>query len=95
MDNTEKIIIQKEESNGLATAAMVLGIIGIILGVIPFVGWFMLPLWLLAIIFGFIGMRNPIKKGFAITGIILGTLTFVYKIGFWVILLITSAASTY
>ncbi|GIN59038.1 hypothetical protein [Lederbergia ruris] len=95
MDNTEKIIIQKEETNGLATAAMVLGIIGIILGVIPFIGWFTLPLWLLAIIFGFIGMRNPVKKGFAITGIILGTLTFVYKIGFWIVLILSSAASGY
>ncbi|MFC4075469.1 hypothetical protein [Salinithrix halophila] len=89
-----KIVIQTPEGNGLATAALVLGIIGLVIGIIPFVGWLVFPLWILAIIFGAIGARKKIKKGQAIAGIVLGTGTFVLKVGFWILMLIGIASGS-
>jgi len=57
-------------SNGMAIASMVLGILSILFGWIPiigFVSWVLAPLGL---IFGFISMGKPTGKGFAITGLI-------------------------
>lgn len=95
MENTQRIIIEKADSNGMATAALVMGIVGLVIGIIPFIGWFMFPLWILAIIFGFIGRQNPIKKGFATTGLILGSITIGYKFGFWIVLILFSLATEY
>lgn len=91
MENTQKIIIQREDTNAIATAALVLGIIGLVIGIIPFIGWFMLPLWILAIVFGYLGRKKTIKQGLATTGMVLGIITFVYKFGFWIILIAISA----
>lgn len=82
--NRETIIIQNQ-SNGAATTALVLGIIGFIVGLIPYLGWFMAPVWLLAVIFGLIGMRKKYKRGTAIIGLIFGILGAAYKIGFWIV----------
>ncbi|NJP37939.1 hypothetical protein HCN83_10110 [Bacillus luteus] len=76
----------------MATAALVLGIIGLVIGIVPFIGWFVMPLWILAVVFGIIGMQKEIKKGMALTGVILGGITILYKIGFWVLMIIGSAA---
>jgi hypothetical protein len=60
------------ESNGLAVAALVLGIIGVLSGLIPL---FFLGAWAcgaLALIFGLTGRRRPAKKGMATAGSILG-----------------------
>lgn len=65
--------------NGAATAALVLGICGIVLMAIPFfIGWFLggIP-DILAIILGIVGLNNAgaklgIGKGAAVTGIVLG-----------------------
>lgn len=95
MENSQRIIIEKEGSNGMATAALVLGIVGVVIGIIPFFGWFVFPLWILAIIFGVIGMQNPVNKGLAITGLVLGSATVLYKFGFWLVLIIFSMATEY
>jgi len=76
--------------NGMATASLVLGIIGLVIGIIPFIGWFALPLWILAIIFGIIGAKKQVKKGLAISGIILGSFTVAYKFGFWILIALGS-----
>lgn len=83
-DNQQTIVIQNE-TNTAATTAFVLGLIGLIIGFIPYIGWFMAPVWFLAIIFGLIGMRKPYKRGTSIAGLILGLLGAIYKIGFWVV----------
>ncbi|WP_202407128.1 hypothetical protein [Pseudalkalibacillus hwajinpoensis] len=49
--------------NGLAVSSIVLGIIGLVLLLIPLIPY---PLAILAIIFGVIGKKKPVKKGFAI-----------------------------
>lgn len=71
--------------NGPATAAMVLGIVGVVLAMIPILGLFALPLGVLAIVFGAVGLRKhgketPKGKGAAITGLVLGVLCFALAI---------------
>jgi hypothetical protein len=90
--NETKVIITKPEGNGLATASLVLGIIGLLSGIIPFIGWFFLPLWILAIVFGAIGMKKEIKTGQAKAGLILGIITIAYKVGFWLMMLLGLSA---
>lgn len=72
--------------NGLGTASLVLGIIGLIFAVIPVVGlFFAIPLGTLALIFGAVGVVRASKgkatnKGVSIAGLVLGVLTFVMAI---------------
>ncbi len=68
------------ESNGLAVSSMVLGIIGLVLFLVPIIPY---PLAILAIIFGVIGKKNSLKKGFAITGLVTGIVTLGLKVWFW------------
>lgn len=82
--------IQQEE-NGLATSAMVLGIIGFVIGIIPFIGWFAVPLSILAVIFGVLGMRKKTKRGQAIAGLSLGAALLAWKIGFWILIILLGA----
>jgi hypothetical protein len=61
---------------------MVIGIVGAVLAFIPIIGLFALPLAVLAIVFGIVGLRQHGRrtsrgKGPAITGIVLGGLSFV------------------
>ena len=69
-----------QAANGLAVAAFVLGIIGLVLFSIPVIPY---PLAILAIIFGGIAATKHVKKGFAITGIVTGIVTLAIKLAFW------------
>lgn len=63
------------KTNGLAIAALVLGIIGLLLCWIPFLG---LGLGVVAIILGLLGLRRrPAGKGMSIAGLVLGALAVV------------------
>jgi hypothetical protein len=66
------------KKTGLATAAMVLGIIAVCTGLIPILGMIALPCGVLAVIFGLIGLKR--RKGFAITGLVTGLLGFILAI---------------
>ncbi|WP_416729822.1 hypothetical protein [Fictibacillus sp. JL2B1089] len=79
---------EAEKSNGMAVSSLVLGVVGLALGLVPFFGWFMLPAWILAIVFGAIGLKKEQSKGMSYTGLILGIATFVYKFGFWFLVII-------
>lgn len=46
----------------------------------------MAPVWILAVVFGLIGMRKKFKRGTAVAGLILGLLGAGYKPGFWLFL---------
>lgn len=71
---------EQDNSNGLGVTALVLGIIGLVLFAVPFIPY---PLAILAIIFGAISLRKPVKKGFGITGVVTGIITIILKIWFW------------
>lgn len=74
-------------SNGSATAAMVLGIVGAAFGLIPILGFLALILGVLAIVFGFGGRRKLRRgetlrgKGAATSGIVLGVVAI--GLGIW------------
>jgi uncharacterized membrane protein len=54
-------------SNGLGTAGLVLGIIGLILALVPFMIWLAVPLGIIGAILAFIG-RSKARKGEATNG---------------------------
>lgn len=77
----QTVYVQAAPGNGLAVTALVLGIIGLVLSMVPFIPY---PLAILAIIFGAVGLKKQIKKGLAITGIVTGIITLALKVWFWV-----------
>ena len=65
----QTVIINQVEkkSNGIGTAGFVLALIAIFLGWVPVLGWI---LWLLGLIFSFVGVfKTP--KGLAIAGLVI------------------------
>lgn len=68
----EPVIVR--QGNGMAVAALVLGIVGSVFGLIPILGLIALPLGILAIIFGFVGRKRSIGRGMALAGILTGAL---------------------
>ncbi len=58
----------------MAVASLVLGIIGLLIPFIPFLGAYAIPLTLLALLLGALGMRKAQGKGLAIAGLVLGIL---------------------
>ncbi len=77
----QQVVYAQPQGNGLAVTALVLGIIGLVFSMVPFLPY---PLAILAIIFGFIGLKKQVKKGLAITGIVTGIITLGLKVWFWV-----------
>lgn len=75
-------IVLEKKSNTAATVSITLATLGFVFGLIPLFGWLLLPVWLLAIIFGIVGLFKEYKRGMAIAGITMGILTFIYKIYF-------------
>ena len=73
---TVNVNVPKDTASGLATAAMVIGIIGLILAFIPIVGFISWILCPLAVVFGGTALFGAIQKekpkGAAITGLITG-----------------------
>ena len=65
----QTVIVNQAEkkTNGIGTAGFVLALIALFLGWIPFLGWI---LWLLGLIFSFVGVfRTP--KGLSIAGLVI------------------------
>ena len=58
--------------NGLAVAALTLGIFGILFGLIPILFFLAWILGLLALIFGLIGRKQPVRRKMATWGALLG-----------------------
>jgi hypothetical protein len=78
---TQHLIVEKR-TNSAASISIGLAITGFVFSLIPFLGWFLIPVWVLAILFGIIGLFKQYKRGLAITGIAIGIFTFIYKISF-------------
>ncbi|SFT83504.1 Protein of unknown function [Actinopolyspora lacussalsi subsp. righensis] len=84
---------EQQPSNGLGTAALVLGIIGVVLSLIPGIGIIAWPVVIVGIILGIIGIRKvsqgrATNKKAAITGTILSGVGLVICI-IWAILTIS------
>ncbi|MBT2445092.1 DUF4190 and DUF4352 domain-containing protein [Streptomyces sp. ISL-36] len=84
----------QQARNGLGVAALVVGIVGLVFGIIPFLFWLGGILGVLALIFGIIGHGRARKgeatnKGAALTGIILGAVTIVVSL-VWLIVIVTA-----
>jgi len=52
--------------------AFVIGLIGLVISIIPFIGIYAAPLTVLAVILGAIGLRRPEGRGFSIAGLTCG-----------------------
>lgn len=64
---TIHMALPASQSNSSGTAGLVLAILGLLLGWIPFLGW---PIWLLGLLFSIIGLyKRP--KGCAVAGLII------------------------
>lgn len=70
----------ESERSGLATAGLVLGIVGVCTSFIPIVNNLSFIMGILAIIFGVVTLPKKISKGKVITAIILGILSIVITI---------------
>jgi len=53
-------------------AALVLGIVGLVLSLVPCLGMYAMPLTLLAVILGVFGMKAATGRGMAIAGLVCG-----------------------
>jgi hypothetical protein len=69
----QQIVIQQPQSrsNGLGIAGFILALLGLLLGIIPFLGFFLMPgFGFLGFIFSFIGVFKA-PRGFAIAGLVI------------------------
>ncbi|MCC3762483.1 DUF4190 domain-containing protein [Glycomyces sp. TRM65418] len=71
----------RQARNGLGTAALVCGIVAVVLSFVPVLNVFTWPLGILAVVFGAIGWSRANKgqatnKTIAITGLALGVISF-------------------
>ncbi len=58
----------------MPVGSLVLGIVGLVLSLVPFFGMYALPLTLLAVLFGALGLKSVTGRGVAIGGLICGIL---------------------
>lgn len=77
--NDEGLIIEKQ-TNAAATVSFSNAVLGFFLSLIPFVGWVFAPIWMIAILFGMVGLVKGHNRRLAVYGILLGMFTFAYKI---------------
>jgi hypothetical protein len=75
------------ESNGVAVAGGVVGIVSLVLAFIPFIDFIAIPGGIAAIILGAIGLQRAnrmggMNRGMAITGIVTGSITIALTIIF-------------
>nr|WP_269135883.1 DUF4190 domain-containing protein [Sporosarcina cyprini] len=76
----------------MAVAALVLGIIGVVLNLVIIIPYF---LGILAIIFGSVGLKKSYGRGMSIAGIILGSVALLMKICFWILIFILGSIGDY
>ncbi len=79
-------------TNGLATAALVLGLVAIVTGIVPFFVGLVVSFvpTVLAIIFGIVGIsrarHGASGRGLAVAGLVLGAVTFLlYFVGYGIL----------
>lgn len=83
----KEVVVNENKIPGLSIAALVLGIISLVSWCLWFVS---IPCGILALIFGIIGLRKN-KKGFAITGLVTGSIT----LAIWAIIMTFAVAGEF
>ncbi len=70
--NKHTIVVNQvqKKSNGIGTAGFVIALIALFVGWVPLFGWLM---WILGLVFSFIGVFKP-PRGMAIAGLIISFL---------------------
>lgn len=69
---------QPPQATGMTKAAMVIGIIAVVLSFIPFVGFISFVLGTIAVVLGIIALvKKKPRKGFALTGLVTGAVALV------------------
>ncbi len=91
----QPVYVVQGPTNGMATAALVLGILGTVFGLIPVTFWLGIILGALGIIFGFLGISRANRmggerKGMAIAGLVLGIVGVVAGV-LWLVLVVVAA----
>ena len=78
----------------MAVAALILGILSVVLSWIPVAGWIMcLIMGVIAIVLGALGRtRQPDKKGMAVAGMILGIIGVVFSV-VWLLIAVACTAA--
>lgn len=84
---SQQYMVTAAPSNGIGTAAGVLGIVGAVLMFIPFVNYIAVLLGVLAVTFGGVGINRSKRlggagKGMAITGLVLGLISIAISVLF-------------
>lgn len=79
------VVAGPQLKNGLGTAALVCGIVGVVFALIPILFFISFPLGILGVVFGAVGMSRVRRKvannrGMAVAGFILGIIAFVLAI---------------
>lgn len=76
------------ETNGLAVAALVVGISAIVIGLftawIPVINFFPLMIGVVGVVLGVLGMKGPTGKGMSIAGLVCSVITIAVVILSWV-----------
>ena len=72
-----------QPTNGLAVAALVLGILSIVMFWIPFLGW--IPV-VVGLVLGLVAMQQPYGRGMALAGVVCSSIALALKLLFWVFL---------
>ncbi|GAA0480236.1 hypothetical protein GCM10008986_00930 [Salinibacillus aidingensis] len=67
------------DSKGMAIAALVCGVVALVLYWFPFLPY---PLAILGVVFGLIGLKQ--SKAMGLTGVITGIITLILKAWFWI-----------
>ncbi|RKJ20758.1 hypothetical protein D7X33_45335 [Butyricicoccus sp. 1XD8-22] len=73
------MVIEKQ-TNAAAAVSFSNAILGFFLSLIPLVGWLFAPVWVIAILFGMVGLSKNYNRRLAVYGIVIGLFTFAYKI---------------
>ncbi len=68
-------------TNGLAVAALVLGILALVFFWLPFLGW--IPA-ILGLIFGLVALQHPEGRGMAVGGVVCSAIALAIKVWFWI-----------
>ena len=81
----------KKDKKGLAIAAMVLGIVSLVLFCIWYIS---LPCAILALVFGILSLKSS-KRGMAIAGVVTGAVGFILMVVLYVFIFFVIGISTY